>query len=94
MTAIWKEEKGRALAPYSLYDIDEMLAYPEEHPAACKTHLRDWVWLSHHSTVRAFELRKCYWFCVRAVLVTDDSASDITRVDDPWLCQICQVRQL
>jgi hypothetical protein len=81
-------------APYCWYDIDEMLTYPEEHPAACKTHLRDWVRLLRHLTICAFELREYYRFRVRAVLETNRSVSEITWVDDPGLCQVSQVRQL
>jgi hypothetical protein len=68
---------------------------PEEHPAARKTHLCDWVWLSRHLTVLAFEFRKRYRLCVRAILITDhDPTAEVVRVKDPGLRQVGQVRQL
>ena len=67
---------------------------PEEHPAACKTHLYDWVRLLRHSTVLAFEFREGYWLRTRAVLITGHDPTGVVRFKDPGLRQICQVRQL
>lgn len=72
----------------------EMMTNPEEHPAACKTHLYDWVRLLRHSTVLAFELREGYWPRARAVLITDHDPTSVIRFKDPGLRQVCEVRQL
>jgi hypothetical protein len=71
-----------------------MMTNPEEHPAACKTHLNDWVRLLRHSTVLAFELCEGYWLRARAVPITDHDPAGIVRFNGPGLRQVCQVCQL